>query len=133
MVDVKLVPLVFGLIHGFGLSTRLQQLPLGEEKLPMLWRILSFNVGVEVGQIAALALMVAGLSLWRHRPSFQKFSKACNLSLIAAGGYLLFLQLHGLLHHRMAEDFRFPTQEHRHIHEDMAIENTEKESDRENL
>ncbi|MDO8374637.1 MAG: HupE/UreJ family protein, partial [Polaromonas sp.] len=49
---------VFGLLHGFGLSTRLQQLPLGDDPMAMLGRILSFNVGVELGQIAALTVMV---------------------------------------------------------------------------
>ena len=66
----------FGLIHGFGLSTRLQQLPLGEDKAGMLGRILSFNVGVELGQIAALTAMLVLLAAWRRRPSFAKFSVA---------------------------------------------------------
>ncbi|MDF6790767.1 HupE/UreJ family protein, partial [Escherichia coli] len=59
------VVFAFGLLHGFGLSTRLQQLPLGDDNFSMLMRILSFNVGVEIGQIAALVVMVALLSLWR--------------------------------------------------------------------
>src|SRR5215216_5730637 len=54
---------LFGLIHGFGLSTRLQQLPLGQEGLVL--RILSFNVGVEIGQIIALTGMWFVLSSWR--------------------------------------------------------------------
>jgi hypothetical protein len=74
----------FGLLHGFGLSTRLQQLPLGDDSGAMLLRILSFNLGVELGQIAALAAMVALLALWRHRPSFKKFSYAANLVLFYA-------------------------------------------------
>lgn len=49
----------FGLLHGFGLSTRLQQLPLGDDRTSMLIRILSFNLGVEIGQIAPLAEMPA--------------------------------------------------------------------------
>ncbi len=113
----------FGLLHGFGLSTRLQQLPLGDDPLAMLWRILSFNVGVELGQIAALAVMVALLALWRHRPSFQRFSYVANLGLFYAGAYLLFMQLHGFQHDVAPESFRFPVDEHRHIHEDMDIEN----------
>lgn len=124
---------VFGLIHGFGLSTRLQQLPLGDEPLAMLWRILSFNVGVEVGQIAALSLMVGALSFWRKRASFARFSTLANMGLIAFGGYLLFMQLHGYFHSTQAEDFRFPAAEHQHIHEDMAIEQQKKESTHDNL
>ncbi len=50
---------LFGLLHGFGLSTRLQQLPLGDDSTDILLRILSFNLGVEIGQIVALVVMVA--------------------------------------------------------------------------
>lgn len=118
----------FGLLHGFGLSTRLQQLPLGDDPVAMLWRILSFNLGVEAGQIAALVVMVALLAAWRHRPSFQRFSHAANLALIYAGVYLLFTQLHGYQHGAHPDSFRFPAAEHQHAHEDMAIENTTDDS-----
>ncbi|MDZ4161606.1 MAG: HupE/UreJ family protein [Burkholderiales bacterium] len=115
----------FGLLHGFGLSTRLQQLPLGDDPVAMLWRILSFNVGVEIGQIAALTVMVGALALWRHRPSFKRFSYAANLGLFYAGFYLLFVQLHGYQHDSHPDDFRFPAAEHRHAHEDLDVEKTE--------
>lgn len=119
---------VFGLLHGFGLSTRLQQLPLGDDPVAMLWRILSFNVGVEVGQIAALSVMLALLALWHHRPSFKRFSHLANLGLIYAGFYLLFTQLHGYQHDSHPDSFRFPAAEHQHAHEDMDIENTTDDS-----
>ena len=112
----------FGLLHGFGLSTRLQQLPLGDDNTAMLLRILSFNVGVEVGQIAALTVMLALLAIWRKRASFSRFSFAANLALVYAGVYLLFTQLHGYQHDKDPDSFRFATQEHRHVHEDMDIE-----------
>lgn len=114
----------FGLLHGFGLSTRLQQLPLGTDAMQMLGRILSFNVGVELGQIAALVVIVGLLSLWRHRPSFKRFAYMANLALFYAGVYLLFMQLHGYQHDAHPNDFRFPATEHRHAHEDMAVEDT---------
>lgn len=114
----------FGLLHGFGLSTRLQQLPLGDDPMEMLLRILSFNVGVELGQIAALAGMVAVLAWWRHTHSFRRISHAANLALIVAGTLLLLMQLHGYLHDSDPNSFRFPKQEHRHIHEDMDVEKT---------
>jgi len=119
---------IFGLLHGFGLSTRLQQLPLGDDPVAMLWRILSFNVGVEVGQIVALTVMVGALAIWRHRPSFKRFSYAANLALFYGGVYLLFTQLHGYQHDTHPESFRFPAAEHRHAHEDMDVENTEDKS-----
>jgi HupE / UreJ protein len=112
----------FGLLHGFGLSTRLQQLPLGDDKLSILMRILSFNVGVEFGQIAALCLMVALLAAWRKRASFQRFSVLANVGLVYAGALLLLMQLHGYQHDSDPNGFRFPAQEHRHVHEDMDIE-----------
>ncbi len=112
---------LFGLLHGFGLSTRLQQLPLGEDATGMLMRILSFNLGVELGQIAALMVMVTILSLWRHRPSFKRFSFASNQTLIYAGVFLLLMQLHGYQHDADPDGFRFPAQEHQHAHEDMDI------------
>lgn len=115
----------FGLLHGFGLSTRLQQLPLGDDATAMLARILSFNLGVELGQIAALVVIVGALSLWRHRPSFKRFSYVANLALFYAGVYLLFVQLHGYQHDAAPDSFRFPAAEHRHAHEDLDVENTE--------
>ena len=114
----------FGLLHGFGLSTRLQQLPLGDDSTSMLLRILSFNVGVEIGQIAALTVMVGWLAFWRHRPSFKRFSLVANLALVYAGVYLLFVQLHGYQHDAHPDSFRFPVQEHQHVHEDMEIDKT---------
>ena len=114
----------FGLLHGFGLSTRLQQLPLGDDNAAMLIRILSFNLGVELGQIVALAAMVASLAVCRRRPSFARFSAAANFALICAGILLLLMQLHGYQHDAYANDFRFPDREHRHAHEDMDIEKT---------
>lgn len=114
----------FGLLHGFGLSTRLQLLPLGDDGTSMLLRILSFNVGVEIGQIAALTVMVGLLTLWRHRPSFKRFSFTANLALVYAGVFLLLMQLHGYQHDSDPNSFRFPTEEHQHIHEDMDIKNS---------
>ena len=89
----------------------------------MLIRILSFNVGVELGQIAALTAMVGVLALCRKSKSFMRFSYFANLTLIAAGIYLLFVQLHGYQHDSNTELFRFHVKEHLHIHEDIEIEN----------
>lgn len=123
----------FGLLHGFGLSTRLQQLPLGDDSFHMLLRILSFNVGVELGQIAALIVMVWFLSLLRRWKSFGKFSFAANQLLIYAGVFLLFMQMHGYFHDSHPDEFRFPATEHKHAHEDMEIDKSETESGHDNL
>jgi len=108
---------LFGLIHGFGLSTRLQQLPLGQEGLVL--RILSFNLGVEVGQILALAGMWFFLSRWRKTASFMKFSSVSNVLLMLAGALLLLMQLHGYQHTRFADDFPLNKDEHFQIHQNM--------------
>lgn len=108
----------FGLIHGLGLSTRLQMLPLAEEGLVL--RILAFNVGVEFGQIAALSVMLFVLSGWRKTASFAKFSNAANSSLILAGFLLLLMQLHGYQHTSHPDEYPLNKIDHAHVHEDMA-------------
>lgn len=108
---------VFGLIHGFGLSTRLQTLPLGQEGLVL--RILSFNLGVELGQIVALSGMWLLLSGWRKTASFMKFSTVANAGLMFAGLLLLLMQLHGYQHTRFPEDFPMNKDEHFEIHQKM--------------
>lgn len=112
----------FGLIHGFGLSTRLQQLPLGEKGVGMLGRIIAFNVGVELGQLAALLVMILVLASWRRRPTFQRFSRVANDGLIVVGALLFVMQLHGYLHGRYPDDFGFNADGHAHAHEDMKSE-----------
>ncbi|MFY9479625.1 MAG: HupE/UreJ family protein [Aquabacterium sp.] len=112
----------FGLLHGFGLSTRLQQLPLGDDPTAMLLRILSFNVGVEIGQIAALTVMVWALAMRRKRESFPRLSTVANQALMSVGALLLLMQLHGYQHDSDPNSFRFPSEEHMHEHEDMDIQ-----------
>ena len=92
-----------GLIHGLGLSTRLQQLPLSEDNL--LMNIISFNVGIELGQITALAVMLLLIAAFRKSHAFKSFSKAANSFLIIAGGYLFLMQMHGYEHVAFAEEF----------------------------
>ena len=86
----------FGLIHGLGLSMRLQQLTLIADS-ELAGKILTFNVGVEVGQIAALLVMGAVLSLWRGLASWKPFTAAVNGALIVAGAALLVVQVNGYL------------------------------------
>ncbi len=108
---------IFGLIHGFGLSTRLQELPLGDDGLVM--KILSFNLGVELGQIIALSIMLVVLAGWRKTESFAKFSKLANWLLMALGALLLLMQLHGYQHFKYADDFPLNKDDHSHVHDDM--------------
>ena len=91
-----------GLIHGLGLSTRLQQLPLNSDDL--LMNIISFNVGIEIGQISALAVMLFVIAFFRKKEAFATFAKAANGFLIIAGAYLFIMQMHGYEHTTNAEE-----------------------------
>jgi hypothetical protein len=124
--NMLLMVFLFGLIHGFGLSTRLQQLPLPADGLVL--RILSFNVGVELGQIAALLLMVVLLAGWRRRASFGSFSIAANNGLMLAGGFLFVMQMHGYWHMIDPDGFGFSHDLHQHAHEDMSARPAERET-----
>jgi hypothetical protein len=91
--NLLLMVFIFGLIHGFGLSTRLQAFDLGTEQF--LAKIVSFNVGVELGQIAALIPIVFIITAWQKRESYQSFYKAMNVYLVLAGIGLFIYQLYG--------------------------------------
>ncbi len=117
--NLVLMVLIFGLIHGFGLSTRLQQISLGGNNL--IYSILSFNVGVELGQIAALSIVFPLLLLMRG--SFFKYiSKLSNWGLIIVGGLLLIYQLHGFItfdhHHKEQNKNQIELNKHQHNHKD---------------
>lgn len=84
---------IFGLIHGFGLSTRLQSFDLGTDLF--LAKIISFNIGVELGQIMALIPIVFIITRWQNQSSYQAFYKAVNYYLVIAGIFLFFYQMYG--------------------------------------
>jgi HupE / UreJ protein len=84
----------FGLIHGFGLATKLQALELPENGL--LINMVAFNVGVEIGQMIALSFMLAVIMIWRSLPGFRQMSFAANVALMIAGFVLVGFQLGGL-------------------------------------
>ncbi len=82
----------FGLIHGLGLSTRLQSFELGANQF--LAKIVSFNIGVELGQVLALIPIVLVINRWKKLKSFDAFYKAANTYLIIAGIFLFIYQLY---------------------------------------
>jgi hypothetical protein len=91
--DSRLVVLVFGLFHGFGLATKLQEFQLSPNGLVV--NILSFNVGVEMGQALALGAILIGFSYWRTRPGFVRHAFATNAFVMACGFLLIGYQLSG--------------------------------------
>ncbi len=93
--DPRAAVLGFGLIHGFGLATKLQALNLNPEGL--LVNLVSFNVGVEIGQFLALALILAAMSLWRRTPMFGPTAAGANVMLMLAGFVLAGHQVAGYI------------------------------------
>ena len=91
--SIPLAVFLFGLVHGFGLATKLQEFSISSEGL--VANIISFNIGVEVGQIIALGLMLILFNLWRRSNSFDSFSTAANVLLMVAGFVLMGYQLTG--------------------------------------
>lgn len=87
--------LVFGLFHGFGLATKLQEYALSQDGL--VANMVSFNVGVEAGQILALTGVLIALSFWRTRPGFLRHAFATNTALMAGGFILMGYQIAGFL------------------------------------
>src|SRR5947209_20170833 len=81
----------FGLIHGFGLATKLQALRLNPNGL--VPNMIGFNVGVEIGQIIALAIILAILLPWRRTVSFERFAVTANALILTAGFVLMEYQL----------------------------------------
>jgi hypothetical protein len=81
--NTKVAVLVFGLFHGFGLATKLQEFELSPNGL--VANILSFNVGVEIGQILALTVVLLAFSYWRTRASFVRYAFVTNAALMATG------------------------------------------------
>jgi hypothetical protein len=91
--NTKVAVLVFGLFHGFGLATKLQEFTLASDGLVL--NILSFNAGVEIGQMLALAAVLIVLTSWRARDSFLNHAFVTNTLLMAAGFVLAGYQLAG--------------------------------------
>lgn len=84
---------LFGLIHGFGLATRLQSFDMGQDQF--LAKIICFNLGVEIGQVLALIPIVFIITLLRKSKQFPAFYKSVNWYLVLAGVGLFIYQLYG--------------------------------------
>ena len=91
--NTKIAVLIFGLFHGFGLASKLQELSLGKDGL--FTNLIGFNIGVEIGQFMALAIVVFIIGFWRKHKSFIKFSTLTNTLLMIGGVILMGFQLTG--------------------------------------
>ena len=120
--NLVLMVFVFGLIHGFGLSTKLQEVAAATSNHLSLSQILCFNLGVEVGQIAVLIIVFPLLSMVRGK----LFDKVSNWILVAAGVLLLIYQLNGFFtdkgnhQHPVKEPIEhFELNHHEHSHDEL--------------
>jgi hypothetical protein len=91
--NAKLAVLVFGLFHGFGLATKLQEFQLPADGL--IANLIAFNIGVELGQFTALAFILLMINFWRKHSSFNYFATGTNCLLMSAGFMLMGFQLTG--------------------------------------
>ena len=91
--NTKAAVVIFGLFHGFGLATKLQEFNIPQEGL--LQNLIAFNIGVELGQFFALTFVVIILSLWRKYRSYMQFTTVTNSILMSAGLMLTIFQLTG--------------------------------------
>jgi len=86
-LNTQVAVLIFGLFHGLGLATKLQDFALPQQDL---WKnLLAFNVGVELGQIFALLFILLVLNIWRRFDSYYSFAVITN-TLLMSGGLILF-------------------------------------------
>src|SRR5688500_5928628 len=91
--NTRAAVMIFGLFHGFGLATKLQEFTLPQTGL--VANIISFNVGVEIGQVLALTAVLLAISFWRTRPGFLRHAFAANTALMTGGFILMGYQLAG--------------------------------------
>jgi hypothetical protein len=117
--NLILMVFIFGLIHGFGLSTKLQEVASESDIQLSLSQILSFNVGVELGQILVLLIIFPILSMLRGK-FFNQVSKISNWGLIIAGIFLFIFQLEGYFsnhsHEHNVPDSHEHNDDHHHHH-----------------
>lgn len=91
--NTKLATLVFGLFHGFGLSTKIIEYEISPDGL--VPNLLAFNVGVEIGQLLALTAILIAMGFWRRTAGFWRHAYAANVVIMTAGFVLIGYQLTG--------------------------------------
>ncbi len=78
-----LVTFVFGLVHGFGFASVLQELIAGKANL--LVSVVSFNLGVELGQVIIFLIMLPVLHLLKNKIEFRKVTFGVSLVIFMLG------------------------------------------------
>nr|WP_247648146.1 HupE/UreJ family protein [Pannonibacter phragmitetus] len=91
--NTKAATLIFGLFHGFGLSTKILEYDIAPDGL--VPNLLAFNVGVEIGQLLALGAILIVMGFWRRSPSFFRHAYTANVAMMTAGFVLFGYQVAG--------------------------------------
>ena len=94
-INTKLAVGVFGLFHGLGLASKFIDYDIAKEGL--LLNLLSFNLGVEVGQILALFILLIVMGYWRYSMKFNNSAYIVNVIMITAGFVLMGYQIAGYI------------------------------------
>lgn len=93
--NTKGAVLVFGLFHGLGLGTKLQDFSLSPDGL--VPNIVAFNIGVEAGQILGLSAILIAMGFWRRSSGFTRHAYAANVAVMTCGFVLVGYQLTGYI------------------------------------
>jgi hypothetical protein len=91
--NTKAATLIFGLFHGLGLATKIREYQVSPDGL--IPNLLAFNVGVEIGQLLALAAILIVMGYWRRTASFWRHAYTANVVMMTAGFMLIGYQLTG--------------------------------------
>lgn len=91
--EPKAATFIFGLFHGFGLSTKIIEYNISPDGL--VPNLLAFNVGVEIGQLLALSAILILMGYWRRTVGFFKHAYSANVVMMSAGFILMGYQIAG--------------------------------------
>ncbi|AUU99597.1 hypothetical protein C2U51_00525 [Enterobacteriaceae bacterium ENNIH1] len=93
--NTKLATLIFGFFHGFGLATKIKEFEISPDGLFI--NLISFNIGVEIGQMIALCTILIAMSLWRRTAGFFRHAYTANVVMMSAGFLLMSYQICGYI------------------------------------
>lgn len=93
--NTKVATLLFGLLHGFGLATKILEYDISTDGL--VPNLIFFNIGVEIGQILALAVILIAITFWRKSGNFLRHAYKANAFVMMLGFLLMGYQITGLL------------------------------------
>ena len=93
--DTRIATLIFGLLHGFGLASKIIEYDISPDGL--VPNLMAFNVGVELGQLLALAAILLVMRYWRASANFIRQAYAANVVMLTAGFLLMGMQIAGFV------------------------------------